>query len=239
MTVIAILETGRPPADLVAEHGDYVDQFRALLGEGVVTRRFDVQAGELPDDPTAFAGAIVTGSAAGVYEDLPWIEPLAEWLRDARGKTRLVGICFGHQILAQAFGGRVEQSDRGWGVGLHAYEVTGDEVWMQPPAVALSIPASHQDQVVALADDARVIAASPFTPHAGLAWGDDAISFQCHPEFEPDFAAALTEGRRGRIAEHVVDEAQASLQQPNDRAILSAWIRNYLGVSGTEEKNKA
>ena len=233
MTVIAILETGRPPADLVAEHGDYVDQFRVLLGEGVTTRRFDVQAGELPDDPESFAGTIVTGSAAGVYEDLPWIEPLAEWLRDARGKTRLVGICFGHQILAHAFGGRVEQSDRGWGVGLHAYEVTGDEVWMQPSALSLSIPASHQDQVVALADGARVIAASPFTPHAGLAWDDDAISFQCHPEFEPSFAAALTEGRRGRIAEHLVDEAQASLQRPNDRAVLSAWIRNYLGVTAT------
>ncbi|QBQ47726.1 type 1 glutamine amidotransferase [Brevundimonas naejangsanensis] len=238
MNVIAILETGRPPEDLAARYGDYVDQFRALLGDGVATRRFDVQAGELPDDPAAFAGVIVTGSAAGVYEDLPWIEPLAQWLRDARGRTRLAGICFGHQIMAQAFGGRVEKSGRGWGIGLHAYEVTGDETWMQPPAATLSIPASHQDQVIALADNARVIAASPFTPHAGVAWGDDAISFQCHPEFDPAFAAALTEGRRGRIAEHLVDEAQASLKQPNDRAILGAWIRKYLGVSNAEE-NKA
>lgn len=171
MNVIAILETGRPPEDLAARYGDYVDQFRALLGDGVATRRFDVQAGELPDDPAAFAGVIVTGSAAGVYEDLPWIEPLAQWLRDARGRTRLAGICFGHQIMAQAFGGRVEKSGRGWGIGLHAYEVTGDETWMQPPAATLSIPASHQDQVIALADNARVIAASPFTPHAGVAWG--------------------------------------------------------------------
>lgn len=232
MSVIAILETGRPPADLAAEHGDYVDQFRALLGEGVASRRFDVQAGELPDDPAAFAGAIVTGSAAGVYEDLPWIEPLADWLRRARGRTRLVGICFGHQILAHAFGGRVEKSERGWGVGLHAYQVTGDEAWMQPPAASIAIPASHQDQVVALGEGARVIAASPFTPHAGLAWDEDAISFQCHPEFEPGFAAALTEGRRGRIAANLVDEAQASLQRPNDRAVLGAWIRNYLGVGG-------
>lgn len=238
MNVIAILETGRPPADLAARYGDYVDQFRALLGDGVATRRFDVQAGELPDDPAAFSGVIVTGSAAGVYEDLPWIEPLAQWLRDARGKTPLVGICFGHQIMAQAFGGRVEKSDRGWGVGLHAYDVIGDEAWMQPPAATLSIPASHQDQVIALADGARVLAASPFTPNAGVAWGDDAISFQCHPEFDPAFAAALTEGRRGRIAEHLVDEAQASLRQPNDRAILGAWIRNYLGVSNAGE-NKA
>src|SRR5690606_26469224 len=94
MTAIAILETGRPPAPLAEAFGDYTAQFRAMLGEGAITHRFDVQAGELPEDPSAFAGTIVTGSAAGVYEDLPWIAPLSAWLRDARGKTRLVGVCF-------------------------------------------------------------------------------------------------------------------------------------------------
>lgn len=98
MTAIAILETGRPPAHLAEAFGDYTAQFRAMLGEGATTHRFDVQAGELPEDPSAFVGTIVTGSAAGVYEDLPWIEPLSAWLREARGKTRLVGVCFGHQI---------------------------------------------------------------------------------------------------------------------------------------------
>lgn len=230
MTDIAILETGRPPAHLVETFGDYTAQFRALLGEGVTTRRFDVQAGELPEDPSAFAGTIVTGSAAGVYEDLPWIEPLSGWLRAARGQTRLVGICFGHQILAQAFGGRVEKSDKGWGVGLHRYDVVGDEAWMTPAAASIAIPVSHQDQVIAVPQDARVLVASAFTPYAGLAWGQDAISFQCHPEFDPAFAASLTEGRRGRIPDAVVDQAQASLAEPNDRAVLADWIRGYLGV---------
>ena len=67
MNVIAILETGRPPADLAARYGDYVEQFRALLGDGVATRRFDVQAGQMPDEPAAFAGVILTSSAAGGY----------------------------------------------------------------------------------------------------------------------------------------------------------------------------
>ena len=235
MKPVAILETGTPPPDLRDSFDDYPARFRALLGESVATVRFDVQAGRLPDDPTAFQGAIVTGSAAGVYDDLPWIAPLLDWLRDARGKTRLVGICFGHQALAQAFGGQVEKSDRGWGVGLHRYDVAAHEPWMYPRTSAVSIAVSHQDQVVVRPPDARVIAACDFTPYAALAYDDPtggdngAVSFQCHPEFQPEYAAALVEARRGhRIPHDVADEAIASLKGPNDRAVLTAWIRAFL-----------
>jgi GMP synthase-like glutamine amidotransferase len=228
MTRIAILETGHPPEALKNDFDDYPARFRALLGEGVATTRFDVQAGKLPEDPSAFAGVIVTGSAAGVYDDLPWIPPLVDWLRAARGRTRLVGICFGHQIMAHAFGGRVEKSDKGWGIGLHRYQITAVEDWMHPRAASVAIPVSHQDQVVAPPPDARLIATSDFTPYAGLAW-DDAISFQCHPEFQPDYAAALIETRRGyRIPEALAVEALDTLRQPNDRAVLTAWIRAFL-----------
>lgn len=228
MKPIAILETGKPPEALKDAFDDYPARFRALLGEGVATVRFDVQAGRLPEDPEDFQGAIVTGSAAGVYDDLPWIAPLVDWLRAARGRTRLVGICFGHQVMAHAFGGRVEKSDRGWGVGLHRYAVVGEEPWMFPRAASIAIPVSHQDQVLSPPADARVIASSDFTPFAGLAW-DDAMSFQCHPEFQPDYAAALVESRRGhRIADALADEALASLAKSNDRAVLTAWIRAFL-----------
>lgn len=229
MTRIAILETGHPPEHLKDAFDDYPARFRALLGEGVPTTRFNVQAGHLPDDPTAFQGAIVTGSAAGVYDDLPWIPKLTEWLRAARGRTRLVGICFGHQALAHAFGGAVEKSHKGWGVGLHRYDVRADEPWMHPRARTIAIPVSHQDQVTEISEDARVIASSGFTPYAGLAWGQDAISFQCHPEFQPEYAQALIEGRRGaRIPHALADEAIDSLKRPNDRAVLTAWIRAFL-----------
>ncbi|MGQ2991101.1 MAG: glutamine amidotransferase-related protein [Brevundimonas sp.] len=235
MKPVAILETGTPPPDLRDSFDDYPARFRALLGESVATVRFDVQAGRLPDDPAEFQGAIVTGSAAGVYDDLPWIAPLLDWLRNARGKTRLVGICFGHQALAQAFGGHVEKSDRGWGVGLHRYDVSGHEPWMYPRAPAVSIAVSHQDQVVVRPPDARVIAACDFTPYAALAYDDPtggdngAVSFQCHPEFQPEYAAALVEARRGhRIPHEVADQAIASLRGPNDRAVLTAWIRAFL-----------
>ncbi|AQR63390.1 GMP synthase [Brevundimonas sp. LM2] len=228
MKPIAILETGKPPEALADAFDDYPARFRALLGGGVPTARFDVQAGRLPADPEAFQGAIVTGSAAGVYDDLPWIPPLIDWLRAARGRTRLVGICFGHQAMAHAFGGTVEKSDKGWGIGLHRYAVTAHEPWMFPKAASIAIPVSHQDQVLRPPADARVIAASDFTPFAGLAW-DDAMSFQCHPEFQPAYAAALVESRRGtRIPEAQADAAVASLGGANDRAVLTAWIRAFL-----------
>ncbi len=229
MKPIAILETGYPPEDLRDSFDDYPARFRALLGEGAKTVRFDVQKGHLPDDPSHYAGCIVTGSAAGVYEDHHWIPLLVDWLRKARGKTRLLGICFGHQIMAHAFGGRVEKSGKGWGVGLHRYQVTSRESWMHPRADSIAIAVSHQDQVVAVPDDARVIAQCEFTPYAGLAYGDDAMTFQCHPEFQPAYAAALTELRRGsRIADELVDEAVESLKRPNDRAVLTAWVRAFL-----------
>lgn len=229
MKPVAILETGKPPQALKDSFDDYPARFRALLGEGVATQRFNVEMNELPRDPAAFQGAIITGSSAGVYDDLPWIAPLLDWLRVARGQTRLVGICFGHQAMATAFGGEVAKSDRGWGIGLHCYEIVAHEPWMFPRAKSIAIPVSHQDQVLVIPPDARVIAASDFTPHAGLAFGDDTISFQCHPEFQPEYAAALIESRRGsRFPDALADKALATLRHANDRAVLTAWIRAFL-----------
>jgi GMP synthase-like glutamine amidotransferase len=227
MTRIAILETGAPPPALAARHGDYPAMFRDLLGEGFDFETFDVQAGQWPD-PAGFDAAIITGSAAGVYESAAWIGELLDWIRAARGRTRLVGICFGHQAMAQALGGRVEKSERGWGVGLHRYDVALTEPWMVPAAAALAIPASHQDQVVAKPDDARVVLRSAFTPFAGLAWGEDAISFQPHPEFTPAFATDLTAGRRDRIDPALVERAVDSLKAPDDRAVLGRWISAFV-----------
>ena len=227
MTRIAILETGTPPPALEAVHGDYPAMFRDLLGDGFAFETFDVRAGEWPDAAT-FDAAIITGSSAGVYESDPWIADLLDWIRAARGRTRMVGVCFGHQAMAQALGGRVEKSDKGWGVGLHHYEVVSTEPWMSPGAANVGIPASHQDQVVEAPDDARVILRSDFTPYAGLAWGEDAISMQPHPEFTPAFATALTAGRHDRIDPRLVERAVESLKTADDRAVLGDWIKAFV-----------
>jgi GMP synthase-like glutamine amidotransferase len=233
MTRIAILKTGAPPPALTARYGDYPAMFRDLLGEGFVFETFDVQAGEWPDAGT-FDAAIITGSAAGVYEGDGWIGELLDWIRAAKGHTKLVGVCFGHQAMAQALGGRVEKSDRGWGVGLHRYEVLSPEPWMTPGAATVAIPASHQDQVVEKPSDARVLLRSDFTPFAGLAWGEDAISFQPHPEFTPAFATELTAGRHDRIDPALVARAVDSLKAADDRGVLGAWIRGFVRATSPQ-----
>jgi GMP synthase-like glutamine amidotransferase len=232
---IGILETGRPPEQLIGEFGDYVDMFSGMLaGAGVKAqvRAYDIQAGGLPAAPEENDAYLITGSSAGVYDPLPWIEPLKAFLVASKGRAKLVGVCFGHQIMAEAFGGRVIKSPKGWGLGLQSYGVDRREAWMDA-AATIAVPASHQDQVVELPPNARVIASSDFTPFAALAWTDQpAISIQPHPEFDPAYASALIERR----LETVLDEAQGraaieTLKQPNDRARVGGWIGRFLSSS--------
>ncbi len=221
---LAILETGRPPGDLADRFGHYPAMLAALVGEGFEIETFDVQVGELPD-PNAHDAVLITGSPAGVYDPLPWIAPLMAFIRAAKD-SRMVGVCFGHQVMAEALGGHVEKSDKGWGAGLHHYGILHAEPWLDG-AGEIAIPASHQDQVVVQPPNTEIVAASHFTPYAGLAWTDrPAISFQFHPEFSPAFAKALIEKRYDVVPDP--DAAIASLDAPNDNARVGGWIRRFL-----------
>ena len=174
---IGILVTGEPPDALRPRWGGYDDMVRTMLGDRRSYRSYDVPGGELPAHPADCEAYVITGSAASVYDDLPWIPPLFDFLRAVRGHAKLVGICFGHQAMAQAFGGAVEKSPKGWGVGLHRYEIVEPPPGMIEPR-AITIPAFHQDQVVALPPGARVLAASDFTPHAAIGYDDHTVSVQ-------------------------------------------------------------
>ena len=221
---LAILETGRPPGDLAERFGDYPAMLAALLGEGFEIETFDVQAGDLPA-PNDDDAVLITGSPAGVYDDYPWIAPLMEFIR-AANISRMDGVCFGHQVMAEALGGHVEKSNKGWGAGLHRYSIQQAKPWLDG-AREIAIPASHQDQVVVQPPYSAIVAASDFTPHAALAWTDrPAISFQFHPEFSPAFAKALIKERYDRVLNP--DAAIASLDAPNDNARVGGWIRRFL-----------
>jgi GMP synthase-like glutamine amidotransferase len=225
---IGILETGSPPEALRPRFGHYPAMFRHLLGEDQQWRTYDVAAGVLPERPDVEDAYVVTGSSAGVYDGDPWIGQLLEFLRSARGQAKLVGICFGHQAMAQAFGGKVIKSPRGWGVGLHTYRVLEHEPWMDA-AETIAAPASHEDQVVELPPGARIVAASAFSPFGMLEYGSGAVSLQLHPEFDPAYAEALIEARRGtRFEDDQADAAIASLHRPNDNARVGDWLKRFL-----------
>ena len=157
---IGILETGRPPVALHAQWGTYDDMVRAMLGRDRTYRSYDVQAGALPAAPAECSAYVITGSPAGVYDDLPWIPPLLDFLRKARGRAKLVGICFGHQAMAKAFGGEVVKSPKGWGLGMHRYEIVEPPV--PSPLSGLPLPIlrkaiavlakSSRAQTIAVAD---------------------------------------------------------------------------------------
>src|SRR5438270_3339005 len=162
---LAILETGRPPGTLASQFGDYAGMFGQLLGPEFEVESFDVEGGELPRDPSAHGAYLITGSPAGVYDPLPWIAPLMDFIRAAQD-ARMVGICFGHQVMAEALGGHVEKSNKGWGAGLHQYQVVADLPWMDG-ASEIAVPASHQDQVVVQPPNTEVTTQSAFTSFAG------------------------------------------------------------------------
>ena len=235
---LTIIETGLVPEPIRDEFPDYPAMFRKLISATAPEMEFEtvsVIKGEALPDPATLEGVLITGSPAGVYDAHPWIAPLMQFIRDAAAAhVPLVGICFGHQILAEALGGKVVKSPKGWGIGRHTYDVRACPDWMESDCPrTISVPVSHQDQVVALPPGAHVLARSDFSPFAALDYGKTrAISFQCHPEFEAAYAAALYTIRKGRpLSETAVDMAIGSLEEPLDNQRLGGWIAAFLAQS--------
>jgi len=200
----------------------------ALIGrDGFEYEIFDVQAGALPT-PGDHGGVVILGSPSGVYDGDAWIQDLKMWIIGAQGQCKMVGICFGHQIIGAANGCDVRKSGRGWGIGVHSYQVEGRHSWMEPPLEVVRLPVSHQDQVEYRGVSTWVTLSSRFCPYAGLIHGRDTISFQGHPEFTPAFAAALIAIRGDRYAPHFARQAYRSLEGTTDREIVGQWIRNFL-----------
>lgn len=231
---ITILETGRAPGSLAEIYPLYPDMFRSLLSGADAGLRFETVAlvdGEALPDPAGIEAALITGSPKGVYDDAPWMEPLRAFVRGAASaKTPLVGICFGHQIIADALGGDVRKSPKGWGVGRHTYEIVGRRPWMADAGEHLSLGVSHQDQVITPPAGAVTLARSDHTDHAMLAY-DSApiISVQGHPEFTDGFLLALYGARRGAsLTDEMADAAIESLATPEDNALVADWIARFL-----------
>ena len=174
---IGILITGHAPAALQPKYGDYDAFFARLLdGHGFHFSHWNVVDMEFPEGPHTCDGWLLTGSRHGVYEDHPFIAPLADFVRACHAAKRpMIGICFGHQIMAQALGGRVEKFAGGWTVGRQSYDFGG---------TTYHLNAWHQDQVVAMPPGATLLARNDRCAIAALTYGPHAVSVQPHPEFD-------------------------------------------------------
>lgn len=218
---IGILQTGLAPEALAPEMGDYPDMFARLLdGHGFTFRTWKVVEGDFPASVHDADGWLITGSRHGVYEDHPWIPPLEQFIRDSFAqRVPVVGICFGHQIVAQAMGGKVERYAGGWAVGATDYDFGGETIRLN---------AWHRDQVVQAPPGAKVIAANDFCSNAALLYDDRALTVQAHPEFRPEFVDGLMRTRgKGLVPDEVMAEAAARLDMPLQDRTMAGRIAAF------------
>lgn len=232
---LTIIETGFPPPAIRDKYpGRYPLMFERLFHSVDPDMTFEtvsVESGDALPDPETLEAILITGSAYGVYDDTPWMRQLKEWIGfAAEHQVPMIGICFGHQIIADALGGDVRKSDKGWGLGRHTYKLCFHPDWMTGAGETFSVGVSHQDQVLVPPADARVLASSEFTPNAALTYSRGPIlSFQGHPEFSDRFLEELYEVRRGtRFSDEQVDAALSSFRTPDDNQLMARWMVAFL-----------
>lgn len=234
---IGVLQCGLVHEALVAEFGEYDQVFGDWLSAHDPSLSFQgwvIERGELPDSPTEMDGFIITGSKHGVYEDHIWLPPLKEFIRAcAAARVPMIGVCFGHQVMAEALGGKAVKSEKGWGLGRSEYEMTNLPKWMEGTPTQISVHAVHQDQVVETPPDATIVARSAFCEQAALIYGEletpYAISIQPHPEFTDKFLSDLVTVRRGTVFDEALsDAALAGTGISLSRDWAAKWFIDFL-----------
>ena len=215
---IGILQTGHAPDMLLPDTGDYDAMMARMLdGQGFDFETYAVVDQEFPEGPHAADGWLITGSKHGAYEDHPWIPPLEELIRAIQAANLpMVGICFGHQIIAQALGGKVAKHPDGWRVGATQYEIEGSP---------LTLNAWHQDQVIEAPDGAEIIGRAEGCDIAAMRIGERIYTVQPHPEYGAAFMQGLLDHRApGVVPDPLSDHARGLLSTPTDNAAMATRI---------------
>ena len=226
---LGILKAGRSPEEIIDRFPDYNQLFVDLLGTDSFTyRTWAVLDNEFPTSINDADAWLITGSRFGAYEEHDWIAPLEQLVRDIYKKgAPMAGICFGHQIIAQALGGKVEKFSRGWSVGRVQYQLE-PAVWGDAQNNATHLMAFHQDQVTRLPEGARNVGSSDFCEHAALQYDSRILTIQPHPEFDHQFVEALLQARAGILPEPVFQEAIANLDGPIQSDPIAKTLRDFL-----------
>lgn len=235
MATLGILECGRNLERWLADHGDFADWFPPLLAQAGYKgpyRVYRVALGDVPQDPFECDAWLLTGSPASVYEDKPWQQALTRLVQSAVGKVPLVGICYGHQHIHAALGGRVALHEA-WGVGIHSYQIAQMPDWLPPASAALSAQglrmiALHRDQVVEPAPGTRLLAGNAHCPLGITTIGDEVLTIQTHPEMTREQAAEIYRHHYHDIGADAAQAAIDSLPGPLDAALAAQWIISFI-----------
>ena len=242
---IGILEAGLLRDELADRFDPYPVMFERFLGRAGRDLEFAAYSavrGQMPASISDCDGWLISGSRYGVYDQLEWMSPLQNFIRElAHARVPLVGVCFGHQIIAEALGGEVVKSDKGWGVGVQRYRIDQRQSWMRDHPPSIGLYAYHQDQVVTCPGSATVFSSSEFCPFAGLSYGESIISVQAHPEFEEAYERALLELFGGSVIPAEV--AQAALAEMDagaraDTQLLADWLVEFFLSCKAESENQ-
>jgi GMP synthase-like glutamine amidotransferase len=232
---ICILETDVLRPELVEQYQGYGRMFELLFARQPIAAEFvvyNVMQGDYPSDDEHFNAYLVTGSKADSFGSDPWIQTLKTYLleRYTRG-DKLLGVCFGHQLLALLLGGKTERATQGWGVGTHQYQLGAAQPWMSPAVDNLTLLISHQDQVTALPEGATVIASSEFCQFAAYHINDQVLCFQGHPEFIHDYSRTLLDIRQEALGEQVYSKGIASLDKDHHGTTVAEWMMRFVAGS--------
>ena len=224
---VGLLECDDVAGRFPGVEGGYREMFSALL-PGFSFKYYEAHRGALPSSPDECDAWLCTGSKYSVYDKDAWIENLAAFIRGLKDEKPFVGICFGHQMLAHAMGGKVAKASQGWGVGVLPLHVLQPEPWMQPPQPEVRIQHMHQDQVQKLPKDSVLLGSSPHCEVGMFRVGDNMLGIEGHPEFTVPFGRALISARVERIGAERSKTALESLDRSTDAAVVGSWISAFL-----------